>query len=410
MPRNLTQRLSVVAPSATIAMAARASRLRAEGHKVYAFGLGEPDFDTPLAVRAAAKSALDAGATHYTAVAGTAELKSAICAATERHRGWRPSPAEVVVSAGAKQALFNLALALYEPGDEVVIPAPFWVSYPEQVRLVGATPVIAPTREQDGFRLDPAVLEAALSPRTKAVLLCTPSNPTGAAYAEPHLWPLLEVLRAHDCWIIVDEIYGELVYDGFRHTSINALTDEFRERVVVVDGVSKTFAMTGWRIGWSLAPAGLTKALDLVQGQSTTNAAAVSQAAATAALNGPRDDVDAMRAAFARRRNLMVKGLNDVPGVRCRTPEGAFYAFADVTGLYGIQHAGRAVASDGDVADWFLDAAHVATVAGTPFGAPGYIRLSYACAEEDIEEGLAAVRALVAAAKPTSVSAAPPAG
>jgi len=347
---------------------------------------------------------------HYTAVAGTAELKSAICAATERHRGWRPSPAEVVVSAGAKQALFNLALALYEPGDEVIIPAPFWVSYPEQVRLVGATPVIAPTREEDGFRLDPAVLEATLSPRTKAVLLCTPSNPTGAAYAEQHLWPLLEVLRAHDCWIIVDEIYGELVYDGFRHTSINALTDEFRERVVVVDGVSKTFAMTGWRIGWSLAPASLTKALDLVQGQSTTNAAAVSQAAAVAALNGARDDVDAMRAAFARRRNVMVKGLNETPGIRCRMPEGAFYAFADVTGLYGASSGGRVITSDVDVADWFLDAAHVATVAGTPFGAPGYIRLSYACSEEDIEAGVAAMRAVIAQARPASVSASPSAG
>ena len=390
MPRKLAERLSVVAPSATLAMAAKAAKLRAEGHKVYAFGVGEPDFDTPAHIRAAAKDAIDHGATHYTAVTGTAELRSAICSSTEKHRGWRPTPAEVVVSCGAKHALMNLAVALYEPGDEVVIPAPYWVSYPEQVRLVGATPVIANTREEDGFRLSPEALAAVLSPRTKAVLLCTPSNPTGAAYAAEHLRGLLDVLRAHDCWIIVDEIYADLVYDGFQHTSVNAMTDELRDRVVVVDGVSKTYAMTGWRIGWSIAPPALTKAIDVVQSQGTTNAAAVSQAAAVAALNGPRDEVHAMRASFARRRALMVRSLNEVPGVRCRLPEGAFYAFPEVSGLYGIRHGGVPLTTDEAVADWLLEVAHVATVAGSPFGAPGYLRLSYACSEEDIERGRSA--------------------
>src|SRR5262245_30326373 len=203
MPRNLAERLSAVAPSATLAMAAQAARLRNEGHKVYAFGVGEPDFDTPAHIRAAAKAALDAGATHYTPVSGTPELKSAICASTERHRGFRPSPNEVVVSSGVKHVLFNVALALFEAGDEVIIPSPFWVSYPEQVRMVGATPVIVPTREEDGFRLEPSVLAAALTPRTKAIILCTPSNPTGAAYPEEALLALAEVLRGHDCWIIV---------------------------------------------------------------------------------------------------------------------------------------------------------------------------------------------------------------
>jgi aspartate aminotransferase len=368
MSRKLADRLSSIAPSATLAMGARAAKLRAAGHRVFPFGVGEPDFDTPSLVRSAAKAALDAGATHYTAVSGTAELKSAICAATERYRGYRPSPSEIVVSCGAKHVLFNLALALYEPGDEVVIPAPCWVSYPEQVRLLGATPILIPTTEEEGFRVSPEKLEAALTPRTKAVILCTPSNPTGAAYAEKELRALLDVLRRHDCWIIVD-------------------------------GVSKTFAMTGWRIGWSIAPTALTKAIDMVQSQSTTNAAAVSQAAATAALNGSRDEVHAMRAAFDRRRVRMVEGLRTIPGVRCRMPEGAFYAFADVRGLYGATYKDKELVSDEEIALWLLDEAHVATVAGTPFGAPGYLRFSYACSEEEIEQGIAAIQRSVAAAK-----------
>jgi aspartate aminotransferase len=397
MPRKLADRLAAVAPSATLATAAHAARLRQEGHKVYAFGLGEPDFDTPAHIRAAAKAAIDNGATHYTAVGGTPELRSAICAATERDRGHRPAPNQIVVGCGVKHVLYNLAVALYERGDEVVIPAPYWVSYPEQVRMVGATPVIAPTTEEDGFRLKPAALAAALSPRTKAIILNTPSNPTGAAYAAADLLPLAEVLRGHDCWIIVDEIYAELVYDGFRHTSLAVLADDLAERLIVVDGVSKTYAMTGWRIGWSISPPEIAKAVELVQGQQTTNAATASQHAALAALNGPRDEVHAMRAAFARRRNLMVEGLRGTPGIRCRTPEGAFYVFADVRALYGLEHKGQPIQSDAEVALWLLEHAHVATVAGTPFGAPGYLRFSYACSEQDIEDGIAAIRAAVAA-------------
>jgi aspartate aminotransferase len=400
MPRNLAERLAAVAPSATLAMAARAARLRAEGHKVFPFSVGEPDFDTPAHIREAAKAALDEGAaTHYTPVSGMSELKSAICAATERDRGYRPAPNEIVVSCGAKHVLFNLALALFEIGDEVIIPAPYWVSYPEQVRIVGATPVIVPTTEDEGFRLQPAALAAALTPRTKAVMLCTPSNPTGSAYAADHLGPLIEILRQHDCWIIVDEIYADLTYDDFRHVSVAALAEDLRDRVIVVDGVSKTYAMTGWRIGWSIAPAALTRAIDMIQSQSTTNAAAVSQVAAAAALSGPRTEMDAMRAAFARRRARMVQGLRDIPGITCRMPEGAFYAFADVRGLYGCDWKGKKVSNDEEVALWLLDEAHVATVAGSPFGAPGYLRFSYACSEEEIDLGLAAIQRCVAASR-----------
>jgi len=397
MPRKLADRLSAVAPSATLAMAAKAARLRADGHKVYPFSVGEPDFDTPVHIRDAAKAALDRGATHYTPVAGTAELKSAVCASTERYRGFRPLPTQVTVSCGAKHALFNLALALFEPGDEVLIPAPYWVSYPEQVRIVGAKPVVVETAEADGFRVTPAALEAALSPRVKAIVFSTPSNPTGSAYAEEHLAPLLDVLRRHDCWIIVDEIYADLTYDGFRHVSIPAIAEDLARRVIVIDGVSKTFAMTGWRIGWSIAPVEVARALEVVQGQSTTNAAAVSQAAAVAALNGPRDEVFAMRAAFARRRELMVSGLGSIPGVRCRMPEGAFYAFADFSRACGRSFKGKPIAGDEDLAGLLLEEAHAATVAGTPFGAPGYLRLSYACDEADIEAGIAAIRRTIEA-------------
>lgn len=397
MSREFAERLSAIAPSATLAMAAKAAKLRAEGHKVYPFSVGEPDFDTPAHIREAAKAALDRGATRYTAVTGTPELKAAICASAERHRGYRPEPAQVVVSSGAKHALFNLALALYQPGDEVIIPAPYWVSYPEQVRIVGATPVIVPTREEDGFRLRPEALQAALSPRTKAVILCTPSNPTGAAYTKEHLLPLLDVLRRSDSYIVVDEIYADLVYDGFVHASIPAFAPDLRDRTIIVDGVSKTFAMTGWRIGWTIASPALTKVIDVVQSQSTTNPAAVSQAAAVAALNGPRDELAAMRDAFARRRVVMVEGLRSLPGVRCRMPEGAFYAFADVTGLYGRRHGELELRSDQDVATWLLEDVHVATVAGTPFGAPGYLRISYACSEADIREAIDRIRERLAA-------------
>jgi len=377
-------------------MAARAARLREQGHRVFAFGVGEPDFPTPAFIRDAAKKALEAGGcSHYTAVTGTAALKKAICVATERDRGWTPTPEQIVVSCGAKHALFNLALALYEPGDEVIIPAPYWVSYPEQVRLVGATPVIVPTREEDNWLVSPDALGKALTPRTKALILCTPSNPTGAAYPRERLLDLAKILSASDAYVIVDEIYAELVYDDFRHYSLAALAPGLRDRLIVVDGVSKTYAMTGWRIGWSISPPALAKALDVIQGQSTTNPTALSQEAATHALTGPRDDIARMRAAFSERRNRMVTGLRSVPGVRCRLPDGAFYAFADVSGLYGLRAGEKTLATDEDVAFWLLDAAHVAAVPGSPFGAPGYLRFSYASSIETIDEGLAAFRGAV---------------
>jgi len=381
-------------------MAARAAKLREQGHRVFAFGVGEPDFETPEHIREAAKKAIDRGASHYTAVTGTPALKKAICAATERDRGWTPRPEQVVVSCGVKHALFNLALALFDPGDEVIIPAPYWVSYPEQVRLAGATPVIVPTQEEDAWLLTGASLAAAITPRTRAIILCTPSNPTGSAYPRERVVELGQALKkSPDALLIVDEIYGELVYNGFKHYSPALVLPELRDRIIVVDGVSKTHAMTGWRIGWSISPPEVAKALDVIQGQSTTNPAAVSQEAAIAALSAPRDDFMKMHAAFQERRNRMVEGLRALPGVKCRMPDGAFYALADVRGLYGLKAGDRELKSDEDIAFWLLDTAHVAAVAGTPFGAPGYIRFSYACSTETIDEGLAAVRRAIEAAR-----------
>jgi aspartate aminotransferase len=396
---SLAERLRAVAPSVTLAMNARAAELRGKGVDVFAFGVGEPDFEPPTFVRDAAKRAIDEGLTSkYTAVTGIAPLKKAICDATARSRGWTPTPDMVTVSVGAKHALFNLALALYQPGDEVVIPAPAWISYPEQVRIVGATPVLVETREEDGWRMSPEALSRAVTKKTKAIILCSPSNPTGTAYTDAQLQALLEVVRASDCWLVVDEIYAELVYDAFEHHSVAKLAPDLRSRIVVVDGVSKSYAMTGWRIGWSIAPRELSVALDTVQGQSTTNPSAVAQYAALAALSGPQDEVSAMRARFQKRRDAMVAGLRSLPGVKCRMPEGAFYAFADCRGLYGTKWGDKTLANDEDVAFWLLDRAHVASVPGGPFGAPGYVRFSYATNEERIAKGIASIRAAIDAA------------
>jgi aspartate aminotransferase len=372
-------------------MNAKAAELRATGADVIAFGVGEPDFEPASFVLEAAKKALADSVSKYTAVTGIAPLKKAICDRVARTRGFAPTPDMVTVSVGAKHALFNLALALYEPGDEIILPAPCWVSYPEQVRMMGATPVLVPTDEASGWRMRPAQLKAALTSRTKAIIFCTPSNPTGAAYSEAELKALLDVLEPHDCWIIVDEIYSDLVYDGMKHASATKLAPNLTSRIVLVDGVSKTYAMTGWRIGWSIAPKHLSKALDTVQGQSTTNATTIAQYAALAALTGPQDEVEKMRVAFQKRRDVMIEALNSVPGITCRVPEGAFYAFADCRGLYGIDFNGKPIASDEDVAFWLLEKAHVASVPGGPFGAPGFVRFSYATSEDRIRAGVSRI-------------------
>ena len=402
-PFSESETLKRVKPSPTLAVTAKARELARQGKKVISLGAGEPDFDTPVHIREAAKQAIDGGAHRYTSVTGTPELRKAIAAQSSARRGVACTPEQVVASVGAKHALFNLALALYGPGDEVIIPAPYWVSYPEQVRIVGAEPVIVETREESGWLLSASALERALTPRTKAIILCTPSNPTGSAYGEQALRELLAVVERHDCFLILDEIYASLVYDGFRSVSALSLASPaLRERIIVIDGVSKAYAMTGWRIGWSIAPLAVSKALDIVQSQSTTNPTAIAQAAAVAALTGDQGCVETMRQTFETRRNRMVSALAAIPGVSCRTPEGAFYAFADFRGLYGIStpHAASGkLENDLEIAKFLIEEAGVAAVPGSAFGAPGYLRFSYATSEAIIDQGIGALRAAVERAR-----------
>jgi len=292
------------------------------------------------------------------------------------------------VSVGAKHSLFNLCFALLSPGDEAIVPTPCWVSYPEQCELAGGTAVLVETRAEDGFKLSPADLTRAITPRTRALFLCSPCNPTGTAYTADDLRGLAEVARAHDFWIIVDEIYAALVYGGFEQRSLLEVAPDLRERVIVVDGVSKRFAMTGFRIGWMLAPKHVATACEVVQSQTTTSAASVSQHAALAALQGSGASVELMRQAFERRRDLVVAGLNAIDGLACRAPEGAFYAFFDVRGLYGRTLFGKHLTDDLAVTELLLEQAHCGLVPGSAFFAPGYVRMSYVASEAQLAEGL----------------------
>ncbi len=388
--RPLAKRLDVVKPSATFAISDRARALNQQGIDVLSFSVGEPDFDTPAHIAEAAKKSIDAGQTRYTESRGILELRKAICEDSAKRRGGvTHEPSEVVVSVGAKHTLFNLAAVLFEAGDEVIVPAPYWVSYPEQARMFDAEPVFIETTPEQGFRVSPEQLAAAITPRTKALVLCTPSNPTGAAYSAEHLRALADVAAKHDFWIIVDEIYAQLVYGGFRAVSILEVAPELKDRIIVVDGVSKTYAMTGFRIGWMLGPAHVAKECDKVQSQATTNPTTTAQYAALAALRGSHEPIEAMRKAFEERRTIVVDGLNAIPGISCRLPEGAFYAFASVQGLVGKTTPGGVTLTDDlAICTYFIDEAKCALVPGSAFGAPGFVRMSYAASNEMLREGL----------------------
>ncbi len=392
---TLSRRARDLKPSATLAITARAKQLRAEGVDVIGFGAGEPDFPTPEHVVEAAVDAVRAGDTRYTPVGGTPELKAAVRHRMQEDYGLAFGTDEVTVSVGAKHTLFNLFLAVVDDGDEVVVPAPYWVSYPEQVRVAGGTPVIVPTREEDGFRMTPEALEAAMGPRTRAVILNSPSNPTGALYRRNDLAGLAEVLRGRDALVVSDDIYQRLVYGGERFTGILDVAPDLRDRVVIVNGVSKAYAMTGWRIGYAAGPAEIVGAMEKLQSQSTSNPTSFVQKAAAVALTGPQDCVETMRRAFERRRSLIVEGLNQLPGVHCRTPEGAFYAFPNVAALFGRRAGDTVIGNSFDLARYLLDEARVAVVPGAAFGSDAHCRLSYAASDDQIREGLARLAAAV---------------
>jgi aspartate aminotransferase len=394
----LADRLKTLAPSATLAVQAKAKELRARGIDVISFGAGEPDFDTPERIKDAAIAAMRRGQTKYTEVGGIPELRAAVCAKLQRDNGLRYEPADALVSCGAKHTLFNIVTALVNPGDEVLVPSPFWVSYPEQVRLLGGTPVTVETREATGFDLDPERLRAAVTPRTKLIVLNSPNNPTGAVFSPEALAAVARLAIERKLWIVADECYESLTFEG-RHVSIAALDPEVKARTLVVNTCSKAYAMTGWRIGYAAGPRQLIRAMTDVQSQVTSNPSSVAQWAAVEALTGPQDDVAKMAGEFDRRRRLIVAGLNALPGVSCVMPKGAFYAFANVSGLCGRtwMHEGRAITLKGslDVTAFLLEQARVAVVPGLDFGSDAHVRLSYATSEALIREGLARMGAAI---------------
>jgi aspartate aminotransferase len=388
-PLRLSSRLARVKPSITLAVTARAAELKAGGADVISFGAGEPDLDTPDHIKDAARAGLDRGVAKYTHVAGLIGLRRAVAEELGRAHGMDFSPEQVLVSAGAKHSLYNLFMALLEPRDEVIIPAPYWVSYPDMVLLAGGEPIILPTRAERGFAPDPTELLGAITDRTRAVVINTPSNPTGAVYPADTLRAIGEICAARGVLIISDDIYRSLVYGDARYTSIASLSPEIASHTVLVDGVSKTYAMTGWRIGYAAGPAELIKAMSTIQGQSTSNPTHVAQVAALAALTGSQDCVARMREIFDGRRREMVSRLTAIPGVGLHEPRGAFYCFPDVSAHVGRRTpSGAVIADDVELCNYLLEEGRVAVVPGSGFGAPGFVRLSYACSMDDIRGGV----------------------
>ena len=387
---KIASRLADIKPSITLAVTARAARMRAEGVDVIGFGAGEPDFDTPAHIKDAAKRALDAGMTKYTEVAGTIALRKAIVKEMERAHGLSFAPDQVIVSVGAKHSLYNVFHAMLDEGDEVIIPSPYWVSYPDIVKLAGGRPVIVEGRAENGFCVTADDVRRALTPRTRAFVLNSPSNPTGGAYDLEQLHALREVLEDTDgVMVIADDIYRKLVYGDFEFHQIATLSRAMAERTVVVDGFSKTYAMTGWRLGYTCGPRSLISAMATLQGQSTSNPTSIAQAGAVAALEGPQEPVEQMRVEFDRRRAAMVARLCAIPGVGCYNPRGAFYAFPDVSAYLGrAPKDGVPIEDDVALCDYLLDVGRVAVVPGSGFGAPGFVRLSYATSMENITRGL----------------------
>ena len=390
----VSARAARIEPSATLAISAEARRLKAAGVPVIGFGAGEPDFPTPdYIVDAAALAMKDPAMHHYTPSAGLPELREAVAASMEGD-GVAVDPSQVVVTNGAKQAVFTAFQILLDPGDEVLIPAPYWVTYPTAVELAGGVPTFVPTDDRAGFFVTVEQLEQARSSRTKALLFVSPSNPTGAVYPRDRMEAIGRWADEHGLWIVTDEIYNRLVYDGTTFFSMPAVVPEVADRTVLINGVSKTYAMTGWRVGWLVGPSQVAEAAIRLQSHVSSNVSNVSQAAALAALTGPDDAADEMRAAFDRRRKTMVSMLNDVSGIQCPTPGGAFYTFPNVSGLLGVDLAGKTAASSLELAALLLDEIQIAVVPGEAFGAPGYVRLSFALTDDDLEEGLGRLQEL----------------
>ncbi|MCE5315573.1 MAG: pyridoxal phosphate-dependent aminotransferase [Armatimonadota bacterium] len=385
---DISQRAKNVAPSPTLAVTAKAKQMQADGIDVIGFGAGEPDFDTPQHIKDAAIKSLQAGFTKYTPTSGTADLKKAICDKLKRDNGLDYAPSQVIVSLGAKHSVYNAVLATVDPGDEVIIPAPYWVSYPEIVGMAGGKCIYVDADESTGFTVPIDKLRAAVTDKTKMLILNSPSNPTGGVYNRDQIKQIADLAVEKGFYVLSDEIYEKIIYDGRKHVSIASLGDEIKKLTITVNGFSKAFSMTGWRLGYAAAEKNIISAMEAIQSHSASNLVSFTQPAAIAALNGPQEVLGQMVAEFDKRRKYIVNRLNAIDGITCATPGGAFYVFPNVTGLFGKSAGGRMLKSSADVEGWLLDDAKVAVVAGSGFGADNYIRLSYATSMANIENGL----------------------
>ena len=395
--RRVSRRLGAIAESATLKVDAKAKALKAEGRPVIGFGAGEPDFPTPgYVVEAAVEACRDPRNHRYTPAGGLPELKQAIVAKTLRDSGLEVEPAQVLVTNGGKQAIYGAFAAMLDPGDEVIVPAPYWTTYPESIRLAGGVPVEVLADETQDYKVTVDQLEAARTPQTKVLLFVSPSNPTGAVYTADEIREIGRWVEDHELWVLTDEIYEHLVYDGVETGSMPVLCPELQDSCVVVNGVAKTYAMTGWRVGWMIGPTDLVKAATNLQSHATSNVSNVAQRAAIAAVSGDLAAVEEMKTAFDRRRRTIVSMLNEIDGVECPTPHGAFYAYPSVKGLLGRDHDGTRVETSTDLAELILEKAEVAVVPGEAFGSPGYLRLSYALGDDDLAEGITRLQQLFA--------------
>lgn len=386
---SLTKRVSLIKPSPTLSLEAKAKAMRREGIDVISFSAGEPDFDTPDGVKTAAIEAINDGFTKYTPTSGIEELRRAVAERLLKDHGLYYKPEEILISCGAKHSLYNIAMALFEDGDEIIIPSPYWVTYPEQILLTGAMPIIVETSLEDEFLLMPGALEAVITKSTKGLILNTPSNPAGTAYDRAHLEKIAEIAVRYKIFVISDETYEDIVYDGFKQISIASLGKDINRLTILVNGVSKSYAMTGWRIGYAAGPKEIIEAMGNIQSQSTSNPTSISQKAALEALNGNYNDfISMMVARFDRRRHYIVDRLNSIKGISCFMPKGAFYVFPNISGVLGGRFNESVLDSSLKFAEYLLNEVRVAAVPGEPFGAPGYMRLSYAVSMENIEKGL----------------------
>lgn len=386
----LSHRIQKVKPSPTLSIAAKAKELRSLGRDVIDLGSGEPDFDTPTHIKKAAIQAIEEGFTKYTPVDGILELKNAIIEKFHRDNQLTFEPKQVIVTVGGKQAFYNLAQAILNPRDEVIIPAPYWVSYPDMVLLAEASPVIVETQEKNSFKMTPEALEAAITSKTKFVVLNSPGNPTGTGYHREELRQLGDVLERHPhVWAVVDDIYDKIVYDNFEAVTLSQVVPSLADRTIIINGVSKTYAMTGWRIGYAVGPTEVIKAMGKIQSQSTSNATSIAQKAAVAALTGSQDVIIPMVEAFAKRRNFVVDALNKTPGIHCRLPEGSFYVYPNVAGLIGKKTpSGQEIKTTLDLAAFMLDAYDLALVPGSAFGMDPYLRISFATSMKSLERAI----------------------